>query len=110
MPLLNDKHINRHFILLISIIFFSYLVYLFFKEDKVNILGKEDGFFEYLKALSFLVASMFFFMVFLDQREIVNVLFALIFFIGMGEEICWGQRVFNYGTPEFFKKIAFKMN
>lgn len=99
-----DKHISRHFIISIFVIIISYLVYLFFKEDTVNKLGREDGLFEYLTALSFLISSMFFFINFLNQKKIVLVLFALIFFIGMGEEISWGQRIFNFGTPEYFKE------
>lgn len=99
-----DRHISRYFAGSISVIFVSYLVYLFFKEDTVNKLGREDGLFEYLTALSFLIASVIFFVLFLNQKKIVYVFFALIFFIGMGEEISWGQRIFNYGTPEYFKE------
>ena len=79
-----DKHISRYFTISISVIFISYLVYLFFKEDTVNKLGREDGLFEYLTALSFLIAAMFFFVNFLYQKKIINLLFALIFLFGMG--------------------------
>ena len=99
-----DKYISRYFSVSILVIFISYLVYLFFKEETVNKLGREDGLFEYLIALSFLITSIFFFINFLNQKKIVLVLFALIFFVGMGEEISWGQRIFNYGTPEYFKE------
>ena len=99
-----DKHISRYFTISISVIFISYLVYLFFKEDTVNKLGREDGLFEYLTALSFLIAAMFFFFNFLYQKKLINLLFALIFLFGMGEEISWGQRILNYGTPEYFKE------
>ena len=99
-----DKHISRYFTISISVIIISYLVYLVFKEDTVNKLGREDGLFEYLTAFSFLIASMFFFLNFLNQKKIIHLLFALIFFIGMGEEISWGQRIFDYGTPEYFQE------
>jgi hypothetical protein len=99
-----DKYISRYFSVSILVIIISYLVYLFFKEETVNKLGREDGLFEYLSALSFLITSIFFFINFLNQKKIVLVLFALIFFVGMGEEISWGQRIFNFGTPDYFKE------
>lgn len=99
-----DTYISRYFTVSILVIIISYLVYLFFKEETVNKLGREDGLFEYLTALSFLITSIFFFINFLNQKKIVLVLFALIFFVGMGEEISWGQRIFNFGTPDYFKE------
>jgi hypothetical protein len=88
----------------ISIIISSYLLYLLLQEDTVIKLGKEDGLFEYLTALAFLVTSILFFAIFFWRKKIINLLFALVFFIGMGEEVSWGQRIFNFQPPEYFKE------
>jgi len=36
------------------------------------------------------------------QFVIMNLLFALIFLFGAGEEISWGQRIFNWQSTEYF--------
>ena len=100
----SDRHVIRYTVLSVSVIIVSYLVYLFLNEDTVIRLGKEDGLFEYLTALSFLVTAVLFFIIFLRRKRIIHLLFALIFFFGMGEEVSWGQRIFNYQSPEYFKE------
>ncbi|WP_397542778.1 hypothetical protein [Roseovarius salis] len=34
----------------------------------------------------------------------LSILYALLFFFASGEEISWGQRLFGWGTPEFFAR------
>ena len=99
-----SKPVKIYFILSLLIILLSYSVYLFSDENTINKLGAEDGFFEYLTAISFLAASIIFILMYFLKKKIIYLLFAIIFFIGMGEEISWGQRLFNYGTPEYFEK------
>ena len=91
-------------VLSLIVIISSYLVYLLLREDTVIRLGKEDGMFEYLTALSFFVTSLFFLLIFFRRKKLIHLVFALVFFIGMGEEISWGQRIFNYQSPEYFRE------
>lgn len=91
-------------LLALIVIVSSYLIYLLLKEDTVIRLGREDGLFEYLTAVSFLVTSLLFLLIFFRRRKLIHLVFALVFFIGMGEEISWGQRIFNYQSPEYFRE------
>lgn len=76
---------------------------------------REDGVFEYIEALLFLLTSVV--MLFCwrqtandsyDGPWINKVLFliaGLIFLVGAGEEISWGQRIFLIETPQYLKEI-----
>lgn len=99
-----DRHVKMYVVLSLTMIVSSYLIYLLLKEDIVIKLGKEDGLFEYLTALSFLITSTLFFIIFLRRKKIIHLVFAFVFFVGMGEEVSWGQRIFNYQSPEYFKE------
>jgi hypothetical protein len=68
-------------------------------------LGKEDGFWEWATAISFLITSIIFFLSFLKSKTIFFLLFSIMFFIGFGEEISWSQRIFNFALPDSLKKI-----
>lgn len=99
-----DGQIMMYSVLSLVIIISSYLIYLLLKEDTVIRLGKEDGLFEYLTALSFLATSILFLLIFFRRKKLIHLVFALVFFIGMGEEISWGQRIFNFQSPEYFRE------
>lgn len=98
----NDK--NMAFFILVSILAF-YAVY--FTPDKhfIGVVGTEDGFFEYLTAILFLIASGFFLFTFRVYQNIYFLLLALIFFFGFGEEISWGQRILGFSTPSTLANI-----
>jgi len=78
-------------------------------------LGTEDGFMENLGALSFLLTSVVFFGIFLQLRKAKEttpkdlgawywyLTLAILFFFVAGEEISWGQRLFNWGTPDWME-------
>ncbi len=109
----------RIFFLLIMVIFLStsYAIFLWSDNNTVLLLGKEDGVFEALTAIFFLVTSTFFFIKYIKHKEpnhliilttkrnIFFLLLSIVFFMGFGEEISWGQRIFNLQTPEFLEKI-----
>lgn len=99
-----DRQMIMYSVLSLVIIISSYLIYLLLKEDTVIRLGKEDGLFEYLTALSFLATSILFILIFFRRRKLIHLVFALVFFIGMGEEISWGQRIFDFQSPEYFRE------
>ena len=88
----------------------SYCVYWIFDSEIINFLTREDGFFETLGALSFLISSIIFFYLFLKMHEenrllgfelrknIFFLLLGIAFFIAFGEEISWGKRIFAFQT------------
>lgn len=77
----------------------------------------EDHYFEALGALSFFVSSVLFFLAFLRARKVQGenkvfwikqlacLGFAFLFFFAAGEEISWGQRIFNVETPESINAV-----
>ena len=90
----------------------------FISNEVLKQLTEEDGFYENLGALLFLATSITFFMLAINpayyraeadgQRNSARKYFwflALLFLFAFGEEISWGQRIFNFETPEIIKKI-----
>ncbi len=102
---------------------FSVLIPLFYlpcyiSNDMLLRTTKEDGFYENIGALFFLLTAITFFLLaakpkrFLSEnkrfKNIKRFYFmglAFLFLFAFGEEISWGQRIFNYATPEALKKI-----
>lgn len=71
----------------------------------------EDGFLEIQQAVYLLLVSIVCLWRYFKIREGKSKLykfallgFAALFFFGFGEEIAWGQRLFNVGAPEFFQQ------
>ncbi len=64
-------------------------------------LTAEDGFYESLGALFFFIASVAFLFLFLKakNKNIFFLLFSFTFLFAAGEEISWGQRIFNFDVP-----------
>jgi hypothetical protein len=90
----------------------------FLGEETANYLRDEDNFIENLGAISFLIASILYLASYLQSGGSGNIaspiesknnkfylLFAIIFFIGFGEEISWGQRLIGWDTPQLFIEI-----
>ncbi len=98
MAEMTKKHIT--IIGIIAIILF-YSPVLILSADTACSLTKEDGLYETLGALLFLMASVVFLFNFLKtkNRNIFFLLFTLAFLFAAGEEISWGQRIFNFNTP-----------
>ncbi len=88
-----------------SFILLSFSSYLILNTEWVCRLGVEDGFFENLTALFFFVASLIFLRVFLRNRNVFFLLLAIFLFVGFGEEVSWGQRIFGYSTPGVVEKL-----
>ena len=99
-----NKRIVIYVALSLTIILLSYVLYLILKEETVIKLGREDGLFEYLTSLAFLITSIFFMIIFFRRKKLIHLVFSLIFFIGMVEEISWGQRIIKFQSPEYFKE------
>lgn len=77
----------------------------------------EDHYFESFGALSLFASSILFLLAFLRTRktqgenkvfwikQLVYLGVAFLFFFGAGEEISWGQRIFNVKTPESINAV-----
>jgi hypothetical protein len=99
------KYLRLSIIAIILVIILSYSVYIFFDIETVSNLGKEDHFFEWLTAIFFLLASAIFFFTFLRTKNLFFLVLAIVMFIGAGEEVSWGQRIFGFKTPEGLKEV-----
>lgn len=71
----------------------------------------EDGFLEMQQAIYLLLVSILCLWRFFKLKDSKSKLFkfsllafAALFFFGFGEEIAWGQRIFDLGSPEFFQQ------
>lgn len=72
---------------------------------------KEDNFLEWLQFLFLFLTSLTCFYTSWTLKQInkkppsiIFILAGLIFLFGAGEEISWGQRIFNIETPEYFEE------
>ncbi|MEN9563391.1 MAG: hypothetical protein RIR73_1635 [Chloroflexota bacterium] len=86
-------------------------------DQVASVMVREDQYFESIGALMFFVASIFFFLAFWNIRNdlkksgllrlkpLILLGFAIAFFFGGGEEISWGQRIFNIATPDEINAI-----
>jgi len=100
-PLLNR---NKIFILLILIPLLYYPC--FISNDYLIGITQEDGPYETVGAILFLVTAILFLWLAFHNKSFLRIyflLFFLLFFFAFGEEISWGQRIFGFGTPEQLK-------
>ncbi len=85
---------------------FSGIMVYFWPADVFKILSREDGIFENLQFVLYAVSSLLFGIAAYQTRRKDRLAFllcagaALMFFFVTGEEISWGQRIFNIQTPE----------
>jgi len=97
---------NKKFIVLIFIyLIFIYSLYLFLDVGTMIKVAGEDGPIEYFTFFSFIVASIFFTKAYLVIKNKFFILLAIVFFVGAGEEISWGQRIFKFSTPDSLNRI-----
>lgn len=72
----------------------------------------EDGYIEYTTAAFLLATSVVcFYRALSVARKLPMVFFyaaAVIFFLGFGEEISWGQRIIGFSTPDELREINFQ--
>lgn len=102
------------FIILIPLLYFPCYI----SNDLLIRLTTEDGLYENAGAILFLLTSIAF-MILATRPGIYKIneksdkhpdrryfwLFALLFFFAFGEEISWGQRIFNFETPQAIKEM-----
>ncbi len=99
------KYLKFYILAVALVVILSYSVYIFFSVETVSNLGAEDHFFEWLTPIFFWIASAIFFLTFLKTKNLFFLILAIVMFIGAGEEISWGQRIFGFKTPESIDKI-----
>jgi hypothetical protein len=58
-----------------------------------------------MTSLSFLLASVMFFIGYVRTRNLFFLLLTIMFFLGFGEEISWGQRILHFRTPETIREM-----
>ena len=74
----------------------------------LSFLTIEDGFVEYLSAFFWLIGIVFALKILSKNKlknNLIGLIFLLVSFISLGEEISWGQRIFNFSTPESIASI-----
>jgi len=107
---------NIYVVYILVILLISFIVLIVSDSDMATYLGGEDGFFESGTAIWFALASILFFILykkdhsgndffkFTFKKNIFFLLLGFLFLFGAGEEISWGQRIFNIETPDSFKE------
>jgi hypothetical protein len=99
------KYLKLYILTVAVFIISCYSVYIFFDVVTVSKLGEEDKFFEWLTFIFFILASAVFIFISFKTSNLVFLIVAFGLFIGAGEEISWGQRVFGFKTPEAIARI-----
>jgi hypothetical protein len=115
--IMSDKK-TKNYSLYIGMIIIMILGFttVFLPKETFLSLVKEDGLFENAGAILFLLTSVLFFVLFFrndkfskpedrayfstPSKRIFFLLLGLLFFVLLGEEISWGQRIFGFETPE----------
>ena len=85
----------------------SYFIYMAADVNQKLSLTLEDGPYEVVGAIFFLLASILFFTAFFKSKTNKNIFFlllGLLFLFAFLEEISWGQRIFNLSTPQSIKE------
>jgi hypothetical protein len=99
------KYLKKYLIILILFILSGYLLCSFVDSDTMPNIAEENNVLEWMTALLFLTASIIFIMLFIKSRNYFSLLLGVIFFMGFGEEIAWGQYLFNLKVPERIAEI-----
>ena len=97
--------------LILGIIVIVGVVIAFVSESNFQLYIKEDGIIEYSTAVFLFggsLISLFLFVKSIRNKRFLVVLSSFVFFIGLffvaGEEISWGQRIFQIESTDYFKQ------
>ena len=81
----------------------------FINPSIYNEIVKEDGVIEYISAIALLISSAIIFKSIFNNKKHLKlsqkiglIIMSVVLFFGFGEEISWGQRIFNINSPDFF--------
>jgi hypothetical protein len=81
----------------------SYSVYFLCSDSRLSHLADENDFFELGTSFLFFIGAIFLFVSFIKTKNIFFLLLSILLLLGSGEELSWGQHIFNYSTPEMIK-------
>ena len=107
---------NLYLFILIPSLVLPYAVFLTSDHQSIISLVKEDGIIQSYGAICFFVASIVCFVTFWKSKSGTEVIFykrrknifflllGILLFVGFGEEISWGQRMFGLETPDILKE------
>jgi hypothetical protein len=95
---------------------FGFGIFFISNEPTIHFLCREDSLYENLGAICILLSSIMFFITYIrsegielgflrSKRNVFFLFAAIIFFIGFGEEISWGQRIIGFETLPWLKAI-----
>jgi hypothetical protein len=87
-------------IVLLVLLVITSLNYFIFEPSTLKWLASEDGPLENLSAINWLLAAAIMFILFAKKKNIWFLLLGIFFFVCLGEEISWGQRLLGFATPE----------
>ena len=97
--------------IILGIVVILGVIIAFVSESNFQIYVKEDGIIEYSTAFFLLfgsLISLFLFVKSIKNKRFLITLTSLMFFVGLffvaGEEISWGQRIFQIETTDYFKE------
>ncbi|UCF63908.1 MAG: hypothetical protein JSW33_15295 [bacterium] len=102
--------------ILILFLFGTYSIFMLLDDNYLALLTAEDGLIESAGALFFFTAAVLFLILFYKDKQgndlflfrtgknIFYLLLMFLFTVAAGEEISWGQRIFNIRTPEVFEE------
>ncbi|MEH0153957.1 hypothetical protein V6R21_07395 [Limibacter armeniacum] len=108
--MINNKFTTTEkFIFSIVLVHILIGIYTFFYDSTFfNQYVVEDGYIENFTAVMLLLSAGFFFVAaFKNQKQLraMMIVFGMVFLFGAGEEISWGQRIWELNTPEELKSI-----
>jgi hypothetical protein len=107
-----DRNSAITFSLLIGFLLLAFLPFFFSTNEQMLPHIRENGFYQLLTAIAFLICSVVLMLSyfvrnngnnfgrFQTRRNIFVLLLAIVFFIGSGEELSWGQHILQFETPE----------
>lgn len=98
-PLDRAEPIPRLMLMALLAIVVPYALFLISTDAALMSLAEEDGVIEWLGALFFLAGAVAWFVYFRKGGGLIALLLAVVFLLGFGEEISWGQRIFGWETP-----------
>lgn len=97
--------ISKSVIIIVFTLFFiiPILLHLYHLDDIILFLLKDGSIYESIGALSALMSSIIFFYLYkINKKYIVFLLLGVLLLFLFGEEISWGQRLFNFNIPDYF--------
>lgn len=101
----------------ISVLIVASYFILLLEQSTIDALVVEDGWVESIGTIGLLITSICFVIAFFETKKterrhvykwikrISFLVLALVFFFGFGEEISWGQRIFNIETPAQWAEV-----